>query len=41
VSFAEFDQPKFIGILVYLQRRFKVIGTLEDQGYEVGWSRST
>ena len=35
---AEFDVPKCAGILVYLQRRYEVIKTLEGEGYEVGWA---
>ena len=34
---AEFDQPKYAGILAYLQRRYLVIDTFEAEGYVVRW----
>ena len=35
---AELDQPKYGGILTYLQRRYRVLKTLEGEGYAVGWA---
>lgn len=38
VPLAEFDQPKYAGILAYLQRRYVVIETFEDKGiYAARW----
>jgi hypothetical protein len=38
MSLQEFDQPKFAGLLAYLQRRYPVIETFEpDDGYTVRW----
>ena len=33
----EFDQPKYTGILQYLQRRFAIIETFEPEGYVMRW----
>ena len=40
MAFAEFDQPQCATILIYLQRRYEVIKTLEGESYEVGWASS-
>jgi len=37
LPFAQFDQPKYAGVLTYLQRRFTVIKTFESDGYVVRW----
>ena len=41
MPFAELDQPKYGGILTYLQRRYGVLKTMESEGYEVGWASAS
>jgi hypothetical protein len=38
MPFKNFDQPKYAGILTYLQRRYRVIMTFEGGGYDVEWA---
>ena len=41
IPFEKFNQPKYAGILTYLQRRYAVLKTFEGGGYEVGWALSS
>lgn len=41
LSYAEFDQPAYLPVLFYLQRRFKVIETFEGAGYAKRWQLKT
>jgi hypothetical protein len=40
MPFEEFDQPKYAGILTYLQRRYLVIETFEASAYTIHWISS-
>jgi hypothetical protein len=40
MPFEKFDQPKYVGILTYLQRRHGVLETFGSGGYDVGWALS-
>jgi hypothetical protein len=37
LAYAEFDQPAYLPMLSYLQRRFNVIETFEGAGYAKRW----
>jgi len=40
MPFEEFDQPKYAGILTYLQRRYLVVETYEAGAYTIHWISS-
>jgi hypothetical protein len=41
LPYAEFDQPAYLPVLYYLQRRFRVIATFEGTGYAKCWQLKT